>query len=199
MSETTFLTRVERIYSDGGYKPYNHHPPLFFIIHSLVLDIASDLDQKLRYSYSLASFFWLIGLVSIFVFLRSHKVSYLISSFAICGSALSWFSSQFLFLSIFDSLSILLSMGMFSAILSFEKSSSKSALIFLYIISTLALFISWYVIFIIFFYGAWKIIKSMHLKGFKSILSNKVFLYCLIMAILTFFLSALCICKFQIL
>ena len=78
-------------------------------------------------------------------------------------------------------------MGMFSAILSFEKSSSKSALIFLYIISTLALFISWYVIFIIFFYGAWKIIKSMHLKGFKSILSNKVFLYCLIMAILTFF------------
>ena len=187
MSETTFLTRVERIYSDGGYKPYNHHPPLFFIIHSLVLDMASNLDQKLRFSYSLASFFWFIGLVSIFVFLRSHKVSYLISSFAICGLAFSWFSSQFLFLSIFDSLSILLSMGMFSAILSFEKSSSKSALIFLYLISALALFISWYVVFIIFFYGAWKIMKSLYLKGFKSTLTNKIFLYCLIMTILTFF------------
>ena len=128
-------------------------------MQALAIKLATNLDEVLQYSYSLALFSWLSGILVFFIFLRFLNFSYLISTFATLALFFSHYSTHYSLLIMYDALSILLSTAMLFALYQNSKNACRKNLYCLYFVSIISMLTSWYVVFIIFTYGIFNIVK----------------------------------------
>jgi hypothetical protein len=160
--------------SDYSYSIYNHHPPLFFRIFSLIFYLSTSLVTKLKVAYFLSTFFNCLGIYLLFKLLNKNKIKHKIS-FIICLSLLS--SNIFLDyrnLITFDSLSILTSVIMLYCFIKIEREKFNFLKIFFLLILTIT--VSWYNLIIVFSFFLIKLLQSFFKRKYLLFIKSKTFI-----------------------
>lgn len=181
--------------NDYFYSIYNHHPPLYFRIFSLIFYLSASLVTKLKIAYFLSTFLNCIGIYLLFKLLNYNKIKHKIS-FIICLSLIS--SNVFLDyrnLITFDSLSILSCVVMLYCFIKIERKKFNFLEIFFLLILTITA--SWYNLIIVFSFFLIKLIQSFLINNFLLFIKSKTFILSICIGLFSVFLITLLYVEIQ--
>ncbi len=183
MFETPYFTKADYLFSSGNIHIYNHNPSLFFLVLGFFTHMFDALQHKLVFAYLLSATMWAVGITSIFALLRYFKIFWVINLMVMLSILFSSFTLQYTYL--IDPVVFNMLFSSLFIYTTYTYMKGYNSIKPLYIVSIVAVLVSWYIVFIIFCFGTIYILKYVFQHSIKNIHKDPIFRWCLVLGAIT--------------